>query len=719
MAVITQEQLNKMIQEQNSKAALSALNTANLFSSPQYRGGGDNNQQAVANFLNALSFARDMRNSKDSQRQYETNPSPYKNSGSTGTGLTTDTLPPLTGTEPDLKNYTLYDQLGNALGYSGDESNAISVGGSNPLPASAPRELSVSGGNIPETQYDYTSPATNNSAITYSGGKIASPSTDSNKFVQALQDLGYSNNAQPQQDPVAQSNPAQQGQSALGQQASTMATQAAQQALGANSSSLKNTQMVTGTSPNVQTPTESINGNSVGVPQDSVISANGNPIQQATSQSPERSLMTREEYFNKLRESGVNNPATMNYLYTQHVMPLEVASHEKKLRDAFQVYMDPNSPVEQKQQAKMTIALETNNPFLWEDRDMAKQKFQADMNYKQSQAYRNNNYVAGGNSRGGNGGLASAFMAREGQDGTLNGDGSTADCIGQIGDTIRAMGYDWTPSRVTTDNIAFAKEHNLWDEGANNPNVGDIVIGDAGTGDIDGHAAVYVGNGQWTYVAGSNGNKITTTGNPFSAVRGIIRTGSLGGGRGTRNSGVPRSVGSTKMKNTKSGNEITEETFRKAAIDYGTSTKINPDEPNKKARETLRSAIVSYAKNGATAKDIYNYLSSFDNNLGEEEIESLINEAHSILNGKLNTGIESPPPAPAQSPTPSTQSPETTKSLDRNIGGPSTGGSHWYDNTQQTDRGASDTTPIGNVSIGDWFGKKFEELKEYNGNIGK
>ena len=256
---------------------------------------------------------------------------------------------------------------------------------------------------------------------------------------------------------------------------------------------------------------------------------------QGNINDPLSSYWSKANFDGRLIDQGVKNPFLRDIMYDRMVVPMQLQAHQDRLNNAMKVYLDKNATDEQKENAKAIIAIETQKPTMWEDRDLMLKEMELKDQYTRSRTNANNGKSYSGNI------LADAFNKKIGQDGTING---KADCIGQIGDVIRENGYEWTDSRRVPVVVDYAKGRHLWDEGATNYNIGDIVVGDAGTGQIDGHAAMYVGNGKFTYVAGSEGNTIATKTNPFNSVYGVIRTSMLGGSReGSRNGTRDRTPG--------------------------------------------------------------------------------------------------------------------------------------------------------------------------------
>lgn len=256
--------------------------------------------------------------------------------------------------------------------------------------------------------------------------------------------------------------------------------------------------------------------------------------------NPNKKLLSFEQYNQKLMDAGITDPKVRQALINDNWRPLEEARHANILESAMRTFMDEKATPEQKTQALASIAIEQHNPFLPEQYKMMVDEFNDKMlNSQNERDYRNNMALAardrasrtGGTGGGaGNSNLVKAMLNREGEDGTVDHDGEHSDCMGVINDTIRDMGIEWTDSRRTDDTYNYAEQRGLWDKGATNATVGDIVIGDAGSGEADGHAAVYLGNGRYMHVAASNGKKITNSGNPFNSVYGIIRTSRIGKG---------------------------------------------------------------------------------------------------------------------------------------------------------------------------------------------
>jgi hypothetical protein len=82
----------------------------------------------------------------------------------------------------------------------------------------------------------------------------------------------------------------------------------------------------------------------------------------------------------RLYDAGVTNPFTRDYLYNRSVLPMQIAAHREILTNAMKAYNDPKASEEDKQKAMATIAVETDNPFLIQDREMKKAQFDARMN---------------------------------------------------------------------------------------------------------------------------------------------------------------------------------------------------------------------------------------------------------------------------------------------------------------------------------------------------
>ena len=274
----------------------------------------------------------------------------------------------------------------------------------------------------------------------------------------------------------------------------------------------------------------------------SIAYGNANPSQVSSSSSiqassegdannPLSSYWNKENVDKRLQDAGITNPFIRDVTYDRIVAPMQKQARQDQLQQAFKTYLDPKASEEDRAQAKTQMALLLHNPFLWEDREAAQA-----LNDSKMAMYKARQNALNGKSYSGDV-LAKAFIGKVGQDGTYQG---ASDCIGKINDTIRENGYEWTNSRYIPDVIKYANGRGLWDEGSTNYNVGDIVIGDAGTGEKDGHAAMYIGNGKFTYVSGAAGNKIATNGNPFNSVLGVIRTSALGGSRNSSNSRTPR-----------------------------------------------------------------------------------------------------------------------------------------------------------------------------------
>ena len=361
-----------------------------------------------------------------------------------------------------------------------------------------------------------------------------------------------------------------------------------------------------------------------------------NPAQQTMSNlkdgtvnNDKGTLRTREEYYNALEQDGVTNPFIRQMLYNQNVAPLEEETKRVQLENAFKTYINPNATPEDKSKAKIDIAIAMGKPTFWEDRDYKIKKDEEAMAFARERFNANEDYrnrvlsLRDANGKGGTvgGNLANAFSAREGEDGKIIlADGKvTSDCIGKINDTLRDMGIEWTDSRTTDGTYEWAdKKYGIWEKGATNPNVGDIVIGNAngGQGYADGHAAVYLGNGKYTHVSGSHDTTIATTGSPFSSVYGIIRTSHLGAGKGGNTGRVSSngriSTGGKVSGTTKGGSSMP---FNQALIDSGDNYKKSLELPadaegkktNSDKRDEARNNFVSniglvYEDNTSEAK---------------------------------------------------------------------------------------------------------------------
>jgi len=321
--------------------------------------------------------------------------------------------------------------------------------------------------------------------------------------------------------------------------------------------------------------------------QSEAITVSGNPVAtgskfdsvlgQGITQNQQGQLMNRGQYYDALLKDGVKNPFIREILYDKNIAPLEAETRRQNLENAYRTYLDPKASAEQKEAAKTMMAVLLNNPTYWEDRADAKAKADEELSLKRQKLAMDNAYkqqsLIGKYGSGGNAGagLVQAFGSMIGQDGTIStADGVVSDCIGKIGDAIRAMGIEWTDSRTTDGVYEWAQQkYGIWDKGAQDANVGDIVIGNAnnGKGYADGHAAVYAGNGKWIHVASSHDRQIAETDNPFYSIYGIIRTSRLGIGKGGTSGTRSKSSSSSKEKiDTKAYNYMTPE--QKQQYDY-------------------------------------------------------------------------------------------------------------------------------------------------------